>query len=292
MLNNKKVAVFIILGQSNAVGHGIPMAPEDVIRDPLPNVYGLSRELNQSFDHTELVWSNYISAGMNLGEAQDDTYSIPNLLARTWQNGINAGADVPDLYIVHIAIGAQGVSEKYMWYPDRPPVMIPGGPFEVDISLFPFTMHILSLLDDSFGSTGMEYEVIGLHWRGGEQEVLVDREYLETRLKGIYERMVDGFNEVLGAPPIYFHLMACPDAMANFDSVGTALSNMHYINGIFEELCRKYGNLSLFDPKTLPQYVPNVRGNGLFIEDMIHYTKEVNRQMAEDILRDYMEKSG
>ena len=47
-MNKRKAAVFILLGQSNAVGHAIPMAEEDVISTPLKNVFGLSREKNQS----------------------------------------------------------------------------------------------------------------------------------------------------------------------------------------------------------------------------------------------------
>lgn len=33
--DERKAAVFILLGQSNAVGHGIPMKDEDKIRIPL-----------------------------------------------------------------------------------------------------------------------------------------------------------------------------------------------------------------------------------------------------------------
>ena len=113
--NSKKdqAIVFILLGQSNAVGHDLPMQEEDKIKIPLANVWGLSRAHNQAYDHTELVWEGYVSAGMNLAEEQDDTYSVANCLARRWQNAIDGGADLPDLYVVHIAIGAQGVTERY-----------------------------------------------------------------------------------------------------------------------------------------------------------------------------------
>ena len=53
-MGRKKAAVFILLGQSNAVGHGIPMREEDVINAPLKNVFGLNRENNQSFDNADL----------------------------------------------------------------------------------------------------------------------------------------------------------------------------------------------------------------------------------------------
>ena len=70
--SNKKAVVFIILGQSNAVGHGIPMCEEDRILAPFKNVFGLSREDNQSFDNTTLTWSGYTSFGLNLAEEQDN----------------------------------------------------------------------------------------------------------------------------------------------------------------------------------------------------------------------------
>ena len=114
-----KKAVFILLGQSNATGHGIPMAPEDRIETPLKNVFGLHRDHNQSFETQKLTWSGYTSEGMNLAETQDHTYSVANCLAGKWQKAIDGGKTLPDLYIVQIAIGAQGVREGYMWHPDR-----------------------------------------------------------------------------------------------------------------------------------------------------------------------------
>ena len=81
-----KKAVFILLGQSNAVGHGIPMREEDKIIKPMKNVFGLCRDFNQSFDNTELQWSGYTSFGMNLAEEQDNTYSLANCSADSESN--------------------------------------------------------------------------------------------------------------------------------------------------------------------------------------------------------------
>ena len=164
-------AVFMLFGQSNAVGHILPMRQEDTIRRPLKNVFGLSRTLNQSFDIKELQWTGYTSHDMNLAETQDDTYSIANCLAQLWQERVDAGEDLPDLHIVHIAIGAQGITEKFMWYPDREKKMIPGSLGTVDISMYPFALHILSLLKDSFAKLGKTYEIMGMHWLGGAEDM-------------------------------------------------------------------------------------------------------------------------
>lgn len=288
-MRNKKAAVFIILGQSNAVGHGIPMVEKDKIITPLKNVFGLSRENNQSFDNNELKWSGYTSFAMNLAEEQDHTYSIPNCLAFLWQKHIDQGnkLNLPDLYIVQIAIGAQGVTEEYMWHPDREQKLTPGKLGTVDISLFPFTNHIFSLLDDSFKKSNIEYEIIGLHWRGGENDVTATSEYLLNNLKNIYVRIFESFNLVLNNPPIVLHKLVCRDRMNNVDPSGKRLEKMLFINQVFAQLESEYKNISIFDPSTFPQFIPNIHGNGMFIEDAVHFTPEVNKWVAQNIFRKY-----
>ena len=288
-MQHKKAAVFILLGQSNAVGHGIPMEEKDIINTPLENVFGLSRKDNQSFDNKELVWSGYTSFGMNLAEEQDNTYSIANCLAALWQNHIDSGnvLGLPDLYIIQIAIGAQGVTDGYMWHPDREKKLVPGKLGTVDISLFPFCEHIFGLLDDSFVKMDMDYEIIGLHWRGGENDVTATDECLSKYLKNIYTKLLDLFNTLLNTPPIVLHKIVCPDRMNDMDPTGKHLANMNYINNVFDMLQKQYENVSIFDVRNAPQYVPNIRGNGLFIEDAVHFTPEVNRWVANRIIKDY-----
>ncbi len=285
----KKSAVFIILGQSNAVGHGIPLKEEDIIREPLKNVYVLNRNNNQSYENKELFWSPFTSEGTNLAEEQDHTYSVPYCLARLWQNEIDAGnaAGLPDLYIIQIAIGAQGVTEEFMWYPYREKKLIPGKLGTVDISLFPFAMHIFSLLDDSFRRMGKEYEIIGLHWRGGEEDTDVPEEVLKSTLEPIYHKIFDSFRDVLHSSPVILHRMVMPDRMNDFDPTGKMLERMDYINGVFENLAAYYPEMEIFDMREAPHYLPDVRGNGIFIEDVVHYTPESNRWAARCILEQY-----
>ena len=287
---NKKAAVFILLGQSNAVGHGIPMREQDVIRTPLPNVYGLSRIHNQHLNLEQLTWSGYVSAGMNLAEEQDNTYSVANCLAAAWQAHIDNGnaQGLPDLYIIQIAIGAQGVTEGYMWHPDRLPCLTPGKLGKVDISLFPFTARVLSLLKESFAQRNTDFEVIGLHWRGGENDVSATAEHLQEHLAPIYDRILDEFDRLLDAPPTVLHRLVCPDRMRDTDPTGGKLTRMHYINEVFEKMAQKRDNVCIFDARRAPQFVPDVRGNGLFIADAVHFTPEVNAFVAEEILNDYI----
>lgn len=282
----EKAAVFILLGQSNAVGHNLPMKAEDIIDRPMKNVFGLSRAENQSFDLPALVWSGYTSSGMNLAEKQDNTYSVANCLAIEWQAHIDSGnpAGLPDLYIVQIAIGSQGVMEGKMWYPKRERKLIPGTLKTVDISLFPFSMHIFSLLKKSFELRDLDMQIIGVHWRGSENDTGRSMQDLTAKLPGIYREIIDSFNQVLSDPPIILHRLVAKDRMLTKDPTGGKLKNMEYINSVFDQLQAEYPNVSQFDVRCAPQYIPDVRGNGLFLADAIHFTAEVNSWVAKRIM--------
>lgn len=275
------------------MGHGIPMDEEDIIKTPLKNVFGLNRKENQSFDNTELVWSGYTSFGMNLAEEQDNTYSVANCLAALWQQHIDKGnpLNLPNLYVIQIAIGAQGVTDGYMWHPRREQKLIPGKLGTVDISLFPFTKHIFSLIDNSFKKMNEEYEVIGLHWRGGEEDVSATKEQLKSSLKDIYTEIFNEFNKILNFPPTVLHKIVCPDHMNDMDPTGKFLTNMHYINEVFDRLQKFYENVSVFDPCNAPSYISGIRSNGIFIEDAVHFKPEVNQWVANRIIEDYAKSS-
>lgn len=283
----QKNAVFILLGQSNAVGHALPMRQEDRMETPLTHVFGLHRQPNQSFDSTRLVWSGYESGGMNLAEEQDHTYSIANCLAALWQQAFDAGCDLPKLYVVQIAIGAQGVTKPYLWHPDRAPKLIPGKLGTVNISLFPFCEHIFTLLNEDFALRGEEYEVIGLHWRGGENDTSTPAEELVATLEPIYHRIFDRFHQLLASPPTVLHRLVCPERMLDTDPTGSSLKGMHYVNEVFDRLAEHYPNLSVFDPRTAPYYKENETGHGMFLKDKVHFTEEMNRWIAQGILNDY-----
>ena len=290
MQYNDKATVFILLGQSNAVGHGIPMREEDKIIKPMKNVFGLSRELNQSFDNKELQWSGYTSFGMNLAEEQDNTYSLANCLARLWQDEIDRGNErnLPDLYIVHIAIGAQGVTDGYMWNPNYERKLIPGVLSTVDISLTPFTGHILSLLKDSFDKMGKTFEIMGIHWRGSENDTTASWEVLKNTSKKIHNKIFHGFCESIGRDAtVILHKLVCYERCTDLDPSGESLKKLHYINQMFEELETENENISIFDVRKCPYYIPDVRGNGIFIEDVVHYTPETNHWVAEEIFNSY-----
>ncbi len=283
----KKAIVFILLGQSNAVGHALPMEENDKIKKPLKNVFGLTRKLNQSFDNDALTWSGYTSSEMNLGETQDDTYSVANLMAKDWQDRIDNGENLPDLYIIHIAIGAQGVAENGMWYPEREKKLIPGPLSQANISLCPFTEHILFLVNKSFEDIGVTPEFMGLHWRGGEQDTLVSKSHLEEVLKNIYERIFEKFYSALGKKiPVILHKITHEER----SKINGVLDSFYYINQVFEKLEEENENVKIFDVKTAPFYDDNLHDKGILQEDLVHYTRKTNAWVAEKIILDYLSK--
>lgn len=285
-----KVAIFMLFGQSNAVGHAMPMKEEDII-EPLSNVWGLNREPNQSFDTERLKFSHYTSYGMNLAETQDNTYSVANQLARAWQAEIDSGnkAGLPDLYIIHIAIGSQGLFG--MWSMNRERRLIPGKLGDVDISLYPFTVHILQLLRKHLGMCDLEPEFVGLHWRGGEQETRYLLDSLRVELKPAYKRFFAGLREAIGyTVPVVLHRLPFKDVMLKEDPTGAHLEAMEYINQVFDELSTEQEATTTFEPKNCPFYDEYAWDKNIFRWDLIHYTGEMNTWVANTILEDFIKR--
>lgn len=282
---NNKAAIFVLLGQSNAVGYGIFMSEEDKIKEPLKNVFGLNRVPNQSFDNDKLFWSGYTSSGTNLGETHDDTYSVANCIASLWQNEIDKGVDLPDLYIIHIAVGAQGVAEKkFMWHPEHDKVLKPGVLSEVNIALLPLTEHILSLVPKSIKEEGKEFEIMGLHWRGGEQDTLVPVEHLRKVLKDIYISMFDKFYKAMGQKfPVILHNIT-HEAVSERNK---AIESFHYINEVYDELSKENDNIEIFEVREAPFYTESVYERGIFEPDAVHYSAKTNKWVAEQIFAEY-----
>lgn len=288
-----KLAIFMLFGQSNAVGHAMPMKEEDIINEPLKNVWGLNREPNQSFDTERLKFSHYTSFGMNLAETQDNTYSVANQLARLWQTEIDNGneAGLPDLYVIQIAIGSQGLYD--MWNMDRPRKLIPGKLGDVDISLYPYTCHILKLLREHLDRCELEPEFVGLHWRGGEQETRRESDFLKANLKNDYKKLFKGLREAIGYNvPVTLHRMPFVDVMLKEDPSGVHLANMEYINQVFDELAIEQEKTSTFEPRNCPFYNEKAWDKNIFRWDLIHYTGELNTWVAEEILKEFKARKG
>ena len=65
--------------------------------------------------------------------------------------------------------------------------------------------HILSLVPASFEKLGLDYDTIGIHWRGGENDMIEPREVLENTLEPIYHEIFVKLNALLCSSPILLH---------------------------------------------------------------------------------------
>ncbi len=274
--------ILIVLGQSNALAHGTKLAESEIIRTPLKNVHGLSREFNQAYGLDDVTWSGFTTGGMNLGETQDDTACIPNYFAAMWQRAIDNGADLPDLYVIQISIGAQGVAQFEMhgwnmWYALREPIMKPGKSGECDISLYPLTTEILSLAAMNLIASGKRPQVIGLHWNQWETECLTGSKAL-NEAKENYENIFWGFFTALGSDktgknvPLYLYRPL---------TEGYEQSRLDRMNDIFEGFTNTYENCKILDLRESSLYNDTPKTHGIFQSDGIHYTAEAQRWFAE-----------
>jgi len=113
-------------------------------------------------------------------------------------------------------------------------------------------------------------------------------ELLRKTLKSTYRTIFSGFNTACGENiPIVLHKIVCHERCTDLDPSGQALINMHFINDVFDELCCEFDNMTVFDVRRAPQYLPNIHCNGIFKEDAVHFTPEVNYWTAEEIITQY-----
>ncbi len=273
--------ILLVFGQSNAHGHHLPMAPEDRICTPLANVQGLRQPENQSYRLPEVIWSPYTSDGTNLGEIQDHTYCMPNFFAEIWQERC-AAAHLPDLSVIRISIGAQGVTKPYMWNPDYPRVLTPGTLGTVEIALFPLACQILRCAMTGFRRAGKVPRILALHWIGGEEETGVPFEELRG-LEALYRRIFTGFFEAAGMQfPIRFYKILCRRRSL---AMGEPPENIDEINRVFRSLADSLPGSEVISAESFPGWDPQDPQYGIFQPDGGHYTRDVQKWFAQEAFR-------
>ncbi len=274
--------ILIVLGQSNAHAHGTTLPEDEIIRTPLKNVHGLSREYNQAYGLDDVTWTGFTTGGMNLGETQDDTCCLANVFAKRWQDAIDGGAELPDLYVIQISVGAQGVAEfeshgDNMWYAMRDPRLKPGKLGECDISLYPLTVEILSLAYMNLMTSGKKPQVIGLHWNQWEKECFTGSRAM-NEAKANFENLFWGFFTALGSDktgknvPLYLYRALSE----NFEA-----SRVERMNGIFDEFAKTYADCRIIDLRESGHYTDEPKLHGIFKPDGVHYTSEAHRFFAD-----------
>ena len=280
-MNNK--AVIFIAGQSNAHAHGQRLLEADWITEPLANVFSLDRDPNQAYDRDCVVWSGFTTAGKNLGETQDHTASLGYHLAKLWQSAIDGGAELPDLYIVQISIGSQGILNG-MWNRDMERVLIPGPLGTVNVALFPLAQQIYRLVMEDLGDP----EVLGFHWLGSEQEIW-NEAYKSPELPERYDHFFDSLLAAIGRPcPVYiyetyFHL-ACR-------RLGVPEEAADGVNAALYRQAERLG-ATLVQAKESPLWDGSAQGYGIFAPDNGHYLAKVQGWFASRFFREVLRRYG
>ena len=282
MKKDTKAAVLFISGQSNATAHQQFLAEEDKILTPLKNVFGLDRDPNQSLDITDVVWSGWTSGGKNLGETQDHTASLAYFVAKKWQAAIDSGKELPDLYIVQLSIGSQGIING-MWNRDKEPIVKPGILGEADISLLPLALHIQKLAMKNLRDAGKNPEVIGWHWLGCEQEVWYEA-YLREDFKERYDYHFDVMRESMGGDiPIYLYKVLVRGGLERFN---LPLEAEDYINDEITRQAKRLG-AKLNDVRNSPYWDENDKlYYGVLASDRAHNLPFVQEWIADEFLGD------
>ncbi len=284
--------VLIVMGQSNAHAHGTVLPDDEKILTPLGNVYGLSTEYNQAYGLSDVTWSNFVSYDMNLGETQNHTCCLANYFAKMWQAAIDSGKNLPDLYVIQISVGAQGISEcdghsRNMWYPMREPIIKPGSLGECDISLYPLATEILSLATMNLMTAGKKPQVIGLHFNQWETECHTGTRAL-NQAEDNYSNLFWGFFTALGSGKDgkNIPLRLYRPLSENFEP-----SRVQKMAEIFQSFSGSLSDCKIIDLTKTDLWNNTPRTHGIFKEDGIHYLPEVHFELAKYQWQELFEKN-
>lgn len=285
-MNNKKAAVVFISGQSNAHAHAQTLPKSERITEPLKNVFSLDREHNQSFDIDDIKWSGFTSSGKNLGESQDNTASLGYYLALNWQKAVDEGKNLPDLYIVQMSIGGQGVING-MWNPDYQKSLVPGSLDIVKISLYYLAQSVFPLVQSNLLNSGIDSEIIAWHWLGSEQDLFDTPQEVEELSKR-YKKFFNDMLAMIGCDcPTYLYKIYSKKQCEVCKKDFSALDN---VNNEFKELCKEHKNFRVVDPAKLSVWDESREDLGLFCSDLIHYSANTQKCFADTFFEEVLKK--
>ncbi len=276
MQNNLKsadAAVLFIMGQSNAHAAKSYLLAKDRITTPLKNVFSLDRKENQSFNIDKVTWSGFTTEGKNLGETLDHTTSFAYYVASMWQQAIDNGKNLPDLYIVQLSIGGQGIIEG-MWNPDRAPVIKPGQLWEVNISLYPLAKKIIPLALESLKQKFNNPLILGLHWIGSESDTHINCSSNENTCE-LFDNFFDDILSFADNCPLYIYKLVFP-AKDEYPQENIDAINKH----LFRQVTRHKNSYFVEIDKT-DLWQPFDELKGVFAKDKVHYTEKVHHFFAK-----------
>ncbi|MDW7658785.1 MAG: hypothetical protein SCM11_16575, partial [Bacillota bacterium] len=183
---------------------------------------------------------------------------------------------------IQISIGAQGLHDtkgekNNMWNPYRAVKLIPGSLGTVDISLFPFSLHILKLAMDNLRRSRQNPVVIGLHWSAGNDSGLAQDK--RDDLDSLYHVLFAGFREAIGQVcTIYLEKLLHRNRLKD---LGLPEEGMHFENALYRKMADHDERIQIISAEDSPYWQDGTVTNGIFVDDHVHYTAEMQIWFAE-----------
>ncbi|MFE2728776.1 discoidin domain-containing protein [Kitasatospora sp. NPDC059327] len=278
----KDAPVLIVLGQSNAVGSGVPIQDAaDVAQcKAFGRVKGLNRTNNRVTGAESATWSPYTCAGSNLGQEYNGgrSYNVATATALRWERAVTAGAALPDLHVIHVAWGSQGIQEadgiNNRWWPDRDPTDVE--------SLFPLTVNTIANGLRALREAGKQPRVIGIHWNQWEAEVTARSTISADHMQQAFLKVLEPLRTIAGATtaPVFLYRPRSNHYNATLKA--------HVTDALTGLAARPAPNpYRLLDPAEAvsatgtPLYDPAIPRNLGIYNDGIHYTRAVQEWFAD-----------
>jgi hypothetical protein len=281
-----EVAVLFVMGQSNSAGlNGLPA---DFVLSgasgtgssaggmPAPNVWGIRNDgwgniagnvdgsgapFTQPISAINQVawvnWSDTTSSDMNLGY-YGGSGNAADFAAHAWQSAINAGEPLPDLYIIHIGWGSQGVDvadDAYsgccgwtmhgvnLWQPMLDATKTP------TYALAPFARRMMYLGLKQILATGKKPRILGLEWNQWEAEAVPQNSAGNvTTIRRAPENYANLFSSFFGTVGSEFPVMFVKPLSVAFDNVTNAVAP--YDPASLASMQKVFGGFIEADPRT------------------------------------------
>jgi hypothetical protein len=279
------VAVFFAMGQSNSVSRSFLSIGSDQVNVPLANVHIARANKNMNYKNATMNWEAFSTnvkgnvmgkdSSLNRDETQSDKLAnSPAYIARQWQNAKDNGHSLPDLYIVHVAIGGQGIScalkTNNDWCIDKDQNAVS--------SLYWLSRALIQRTLTSLRAAGHRPRIVGVDWDQWESDAdssVAAKDYGQN-IKGL----INGLSAAAGVPlPVWLHQPNQNKSGAH----NTAAISSH-IHQLIQSDPKRY---KLIDPVTQG----GMKQSGLFNADGIHYKEAVQKWMALKIWDEIAKKN-
>ncbi|MED7948812.1 galactose-binding domain-containing protein [Streptomyces sp. BE303] len=273
--------VLIVLGQSNAEGWGAPLDAADSAKcQSLNRVKGLNRTNNRVAGATSATWSQYTCVGNNLGQEHVGglNYNVASATALRWQRATEGGTTLPDLNVIHIAWGSQGIQDtdtdygpNTRWWPGR-------DPSDVE-ALFPLAMNTITNGLRALQAAGKQPRVIGIHWNQWEAEAGNASTISTSHIQQAFLKVFDPLRTITGDTAAPFFLYRPRSKAYNLASTEHATQALTVISasGPYKLLDAANATSAAGTPLYQPTNAPNF---GIFT-DTKHYSADVHKWFAD-----------